>query len=628
MKQFRIIGSLFLILLFSQCQTTSPNPASLKVKSDSPFAKTAIESQYFTVNASEDNIIEGKNGTIIVAPKGCFLDKNGKPVTKNITIELAEALTYDEMIMTGLSTTSDEKPLITDGMIYFYPTKDGELLTINPKKPIYIEVPTNDRKAGMMAYKGEMDDAGKINWVNPKELENYLVKVDLALLDFLPNGFEEAVLLEMEKKGKAVNENFVDSLYYSLSISDGSELLKSLPPTDLNEPYYNKESKVKDGKYEDGSFEVGFNISPSNRNPPYQAILVQDDEVVQDSAAICGIDPALIKIIKSNAYQNTFIATREFEQRMQLLHLDCSQSNLELYLKNLDKDLWKIDSLVTQNGTDTSDLSAFEKLAKQKHTNVQDANIYAELLSGHYQKQLKEVKEELQKAKTKLITELAKASEPTKKTVAEYKEILLKREAHRMIKYSFEWTNTGWVNIDKPAIPTISVAIPQKELARALEVSIENGNDFDQVYSYVIYRGIKSLYRFNQDNKTLFYAGNSDNRRMILLRNEPSVIIAIGYTGDKMAFATQEFNTNEPYDFNLKLQSSTEKKIRTTILKYETSGKENALFTDLEFMQKLEIERKRQKLLKNEAAFIQRLKEIAYQCCLSIGELIHEEITF
>ena len=624
MKQLPFSFLIAIVFVFIQCSPTDKTPTSLKIPIDSPFATTAVDSEFFTIDTKKNNVLEGKNGTTIVAPKGCFLDKNGKVVTENIKIELAEALALEEMIMTGLSTMSDDKPLETDGMIYFYPTKNGEPLTVNPEIPVYIEIPTSEEKSGMMAYKGIPDSSGIINWTEPKKLESYLVNIDLELLDFLPKGFEKTVLKEMKKRKTIVDKAFVDSLYYSLSAMNADDLLKGLPPTDLNEPYYNKKSKVKEGKYQDGSFETGFrlNISPKGE---FKAVLTQES----DSAANCGIDPALIKVMKSEPYQKTFIATREFEKRMKLLHENCEQSIVELYLKNLDLDLWEIDVIASTRISDKSMRNKFKTLSKKEHTNVRNANIYGKLLKEYYEKELKNVKEELEAAKNEYMAELDKASEPAKEVVEKYKKVLTKREAYRMPKYSFKWTNTGWLNIDKPILFGEISLTPSKILVPTLEVKVKNGHKFDQVYCYTIQQNIQSLYRLNPENNTNFYAGNRDNKRVLMAQESDIALIVIGYKDEKPAIASKEFNTGKYFDgksivHEVKLKSTTNKNVSATINKYKTVGIENSIEEDLKFMKALAKEKERQEGLKEEANFIQGLTKIAYPCCHRLTDGGHE----
>jgi hypothetical protein len=51
--------------------------SSQKLGAHDPFKSTMVPSEFFSVNADIDNVVEGANGTTIVLPKGCFKDKDG-----------------------------------------------------------------------------------------------------------------------------------------------------------------------------------------------------------------------------------------------------------------------------------------------------------------------------------------------------------------------------------------------------------------------------------------------------------------------------------------------------------------------------------------------------------------------
>jgi hypothetical protein len=91
---------------------------TFKTHPDDPFKESLVESQFFTLDPKKDNVIQGKNGTIIVVPKECFVTSAGETVRENIKIELAEALELGDMLLSNLTTTSDGQPLETDGMMY------------------------------------------------------------------------------------------------------------------------------------------------------------------------------------------------------------------------------------------------------------------------------------------------------------------------------------------------------------------------------------------------------------------------------------------------------------------------------------------------------------------------------
>ncbi len=187
--------------------------------------------EYFAWNG-KDTAMLSKNGILISIPESAFL-LNGKPYTEPALIQFQEALDAATIVKAGLSTTSNGKLLETQGMFSFKAlSKDGELLTINPKTGIYVQVPVDEYKDGMQLFSGVPDKNGIINWVDPKPLSKIPVPIDMAKLNFYPPGYEDSLNAMKLNKSK----KFRDSLYLSCE-----EEVKSSTQNPSNE--------VKSGKY-------------------------------------------------------------------------------------------------------------------------------------------------------------------------------------------------------------------------------------------------------------------------------------------------------------------------------------------------------------------------------------------
>lgn len=587
------------MLILLQCNIeTNRITVTQKFHPNDPFQETIVPSQTFDIDAKKDNVIEGENGTIIVIPKGCFKNSNGETVTTNVKIELAEALTLDKMVLSNLTTTFDGNLLETDGMIYLNVTSNGEQLTIDKDNPVYIEIPTDSKKPGMMAYKGVRNEKGDMNWIEPQELETFLVTVDIDLLNFYPDEFEEEVIASLPfRNHKTATNELIDSLYYSLSASDGSDLIDGLLDTDFNETYYNYNNDVID----DGEDTIATDIFTFDN-------------------VECGIDPAIIKVIKSEKFQNTLISTREFELRLQYIFKTCQNNIIEIYIKNPDKNLWELDSLAAEKLREHELYDDFYDFYKQGLTNVEGANKYADILRGYYEQKLSQIKFELKAASEALMNELQKKNKVTQKLADDYKELIRKREKHRMETYGFEWTETGWVNIDR--------GIEPKDWgSERLEIIVENGKNYDRVYTYVVYTSINSLYRLNSTENEIFYVGNEQQREMLMPKKQLAVGISIAYIDEMPFLAIKEFETGSDLNISLSLEQSTMQKISESIKTYDKYKQENRIDKDLEYMALFAKEEKRQKKLKSESEFIRRLWEIANPCCvrnLSIDDIKFE----
>jgi hypothetical protein len=600
MLRFCLFTTLFLTIAVCcfQCKTSIPD--TFKHHAGDPFISSMVESQFFEINADSGQVVEGQLGTRIVCPVGCFLDKNGKMIKGKVRIELAEALQNDAMVRSNLTTQSGGKPLETGGMIYWNVTSNGAQVAINPTIPVSIDIPTPNKQDDMQVYKGTRDPQGNMDWVDPQPIEKFIIPADIFTLDFLPKGFQAEVERSMPfGKYKTATKELADSLYYSLSVGvlptgESGEYIH----TDLNEAYYNTQKKVVDGKYTDDSYNHG-------EKP------IAHDAISEGSERL-EIDPAMIMAIYSEQYQNTLIATREFEKRLQTVFQSCSNKALEAYLNNLDQPLWQLDEMAAKAAEEKGEIESaeqFKKYAAQKLNRVKNGGVRADLLKKYLKERVSAIKKELAEKKQELRNALDKKNESARKVATEYKALLFKRETYRMETYGFEWSATGWLNIDRGLEPKDWDAQP-------LEILVDNGTEFDRVYTYIIYESISSLYRLNTDDNTRFYVGNEQDPRMLMPKKKTAAIISIGYKNDQIALATGTIITGEDTKATLHPQWSDKAKMKEILNKYNNYGNENQIEQDLVFMEQLYIEKQRQLTLQKEVDVMYRLYYIAFPCAL------------
>ncbi|HTA28536.1 MAG TPA: cytochrome c [Bacteroidia bacterium] len=369
-----------------------------------------LPGQTFTLNASQDTIIQTKGGLVIAVPANCFVDDNGKPVTGHIELEVKEALDAASMMRAGLSTKAGSDLLESAGMFYLNGRKDGKSLKINPNNGIYVRVPADSVKTGMQAFEGKRMPDGSIDWVNPKPLLRNLVPVDIHTLNFYPPLYLDSLAMW----GKDVkNKNYTDSLYYSFaSLFGENQMDQTATPTasadDINEggklfrancavchsigsnritgagmegitekvpqPYttwllkyiknYPKLIKsgdtyarkvtiespalmtVFEGVLTDSQiYSIIDYLSIQEHKSDSVSIFNYPNDTAKHDSRLCGINPAKIKAIWNDKFQNTLIATKEFEERMPYIHQTGQNAILDLYVNNLDKNLSYIDSL-------------------------------------------------------------------------------------------------------------------------------------------------------------------------------------------------------------------------------------------------------------------------------------------
>jgi len=98
-----------------------------------------------------------------------------------------------------------------------------------------------------------------------------------------------------------------------------------------------------------------------------------------------GINPASIKTIWNNKFNNTNLATKEFEERMPWIHKSCENAVLDLYINNLDKTLSQVDSMALKYLSGDV-LEKFKYFASRGDGRVEMDNVASKKLASYYEK--------------------------------------------------------------------------------------------------------------------------------------------------------------------------------------------------------------------------------------------------
>lgn len=141
-----------------------------------------------------------------------------------------------------------------------------------------------------------------------------------------------------------------------------------------------------------GNFEISGSISyqtckaQSNCLPPYSGKFT----VQVSSTAGSGsnhIPPSKVLAIWKKAFNNTNLATQDFEDRMKEIHETCNEKVLDVYVDNLDESLWKLDERVVRMG-----YPQFQRFADQKTGKIQLENAHQRNLNAFYEKAVAEIR--------------------------------------------------------------------------------------------------------------------------------------------------------------------------------------------------------------------------------------------
>lgn len=310
-------------------------------------ADEMIASQFYTVDNGEGMVLQTDQGMIIAIPEGAFLDASGNPVQGDVELEIKEALDAESIMLAGLSTKSGDDLLETGGMFYLNGRKDGETLQMNPDQPIVVEVPTDEVKSGMELFQGVRQEDGGLDWQDPKPIEQFLTPVDIHSLDFYPPNYEQGLAsLGYSSESKA----WKDSVYYSF----GGESTSATTGVVLHSSGVIPDREPK-----------GWELDTLGYDPVADAALIADGISIEEAKKLgyyydysseglgdstisqyLELNPSKVQTVWNDQFQNTLMATKEFEERMPFIHCVAKDEVLAIYVNNQDKKLSTIDSMV------------------------------------------------------------------------------------------------------------------------------------------------------------------------------------------------------------------------------------------------------------------------------------------
>lgn len=491
----------------------------------------SLPAQGFTIDGSQDTVVETKGGIVFSIPAGGFLGADGKAVTGRIQLELREALDAASIMKAGLSTMSGDRLLETGGMFFIDATKDGERLRIDSSKGVYAEVPTDTVRPGMQLFTGKTGPGGRVDWQNPRPLEHSLVPRDILSLDFYPPHYLDSLASWGYDIG---NKEFTDSLYYSFASVFHGEA-----------PMLSEES-------------------------------LGDSAVGPKDGIACGIDPAKIKAIRDRNFDNTMIATREFEERLRWMHRQSSGGRLlDFYVHNMDKELWEVDQMAakTFSGDMKKRLLLF---AARKDGKVKSSVSQLNNLRKYYLQKSKEYAAAITKAREIFRNKQAELNQEAATTRGLHSLDTMKRntelflqelnlnlkEAYRQLGYDtlpqrvppqavyqVRVVTTGWWNVDRYVAESVNnrttldytdSATGKKAVIRYLPVSfqVDSADSYDRIVVYLLPDQFNSYMQV--DGSKGVFTGKLNE----LLQYD---VVCIGYRGENMFLFSAEDVASKDY---------------------------------------------------------------------------------
>lgn len=564
-----------------------------------------LPAQVFEIDTERDTVVECRDGLLLVVPAHCWL----RPGTQEsaageIQVVVKEALDAASIMRAGLSTFSGDSLLETGGMFAVAATAKGETLTIHPDRAIVAEIPADDIKQGMRLFTGRQQPDGTIDWRNPKPLLNDLVPVPARELNFYPPGYLHAVGLWGYDAG---NKRFTDSLYYS-----AVGQFRSAPAAVAVEGDNGSEADYGDAE-------------PDYNNG------VQMDSFGDYWFGNCAIDPAKVKTISSGAFDNTLIATREFEDRMPFIQQSANTAVLDLYIKQLDKPLSDIDRMAAKLVSGELK-TVFENFAARNNGKVPVKDATVRKLAAYYTRQSDIYRQAISLSNNRFLQQREDLRTGMEKRAGAYQgdsllqgmqmleeEVALNmRSAYRRLGYdtsdlrtrSARWHKStgpgnlrrpayravvsipGWYNIDKYVRESVvnrttldftDSATGKKAVIRynAFSVKVAETDAYDRLHVYLLPDKLSSFMRLKNE-KGVFSEKLNDQIQYIL--------VCLGYKGGETFFTTRPIAGND-FDLEVKLHAVDQQELDATLNSLTGAGQLNYLKKEQEFFRRQTVDR-------------------------------------
>ena len=530
-----------------------------------PSKSTPAET--FSYKAKQDTVFESFQGTVLAIPDNAFVDSKGNIVKENIEVRLEEAYTPRDIILKGLSTLSDGKLLESGGMFKIEAYAKGEQLALADGKSIFVDVPTHEKNKSMMLYDGQVADDGSVNWTNPKPLKNHLKTVDIHSLNFYPAGYEDS--LESWSWGDG-SSSFKDSLFYSFSAFQWKT--EETYDTDLSDSVA---AKLESNPGNQVRYEFVQDLGHAEAAPENSRMIGEYEMI--------SIDPSDIGGFWNDKFQNTLLATKEFEERMPYIYEACDIQLLKTYLNNLDKPMHQIDAMAARKIQGKLS-KKFREFAKRLDGSVPLKDGLLSKLNSYYTQKSKALQmaaaktvQDFNKKHQKLNLKFNRAEQEhisqqqaiTQQNFNKEFEINLKNTYNRLglklsrprgnSNYRANVTTLGWKNIDAQVLvttqnrETTTLKANGKEaklVYEPLQLTIANESKFDILKCYLMCDDLYSFINVKRNETGQYtYKLNQDLKYHLAI---------VGYKGEQCYTQVQEF-VEAPKELALSLQEAEEK---------------------------------------------------------------------
>lgn len=124
--------------------------------------------QYYTLDADQDQLLEGEKGGRFYISANSFVTAAGEPVTGKVDIDLTECYSLGDMISLGLTTTAQNRILESGGMLNINASQNGQPLQLKEGSSIGAAIPTPEFREDMSLFygQGHGEENADIDWTD------------------------------------------------------------------------------------------------------------------------------------------------------------------------------------------------------------------------------------------------------------------------------------------------------------------------------------------------------------------------------------------------------------------------------------------------------------------------------
>ncbi|MBL7810956.1 MAG: hypothetical protein JNL57_01920 [Bacteroidetes bacterium] len=127
------------------------------------------EFQGFQAWADRDTVLQCKGGLKLLIPAGLCAGSEGQPVHGLIQYRVKEYLNYYDMLKDDITTISNKELLQSGGSCFIEASQNNRELKVAAGKHYTLQFPAIETDHRMIAFYGERDSTGLLNWLTGKE---------------------------------------------------------------------------------------------------------------------------------------------------------------------------------------------------------------------------------------------------------------------------------------------------------------------------------------------------------------------------------------------------------------------------------------------------------------------------